>query len=140
MFSKNKTVSLAVFCRVTLISLPAVSLFLQRRSDYTLNYASHSVPTGTYCSGSPDWPMADTVYLVLGKDNTYMVYRQFEVISRGTYEDDTVSQTVRLDGGGGFTASYGEDYSEINLLSREGSYSMKKYSDTCLYINVTDSQ
>ncbi len=139
MFSKNKTVSLAVFCLVTLISLPAVSLFLQRRSDYTLNYASHSVPTGTYCSGSPDWPMADTVYLVLGKDNTYMVYRQFEVISRGTYEDDTVSQTVRLDGGG-FTASYGEDYSEINLLSREGSYSMKKYSDTCLYINVTDSQ
>lgn len=140
MFSKNKTVTLAVFCLVTLISLLAVSLFLQRKSDYTLNYASYSIPTGTYCSNSPDWPMADTVYLVMDEESTYTLYRQFEVISRGTYENDTVSKTVCLDGDGGFTASYGEDYSEINLLSREGSYSMKKYSDTCLYINVPDSQ
>lgn len=80
------------------------------------------------------------MYLVLAKDNTYTLYRQFEVISRGTYEDDTVSQTVRLDGDGGFTGSYGEDYSEVSLLFREGSYSLKKYSDTCLYINIPDSQ
>ena len=123
-----------------LTGLVLLLLIFRSNSSHTSNNVTRSVPTGTYCSGSPDWPTTDTVYLVLGKDNTYIVYRQFEVISRGTYEDDTVSQTVHLDGDGSFTGSYGDDYSEINLSAKDNSYSMKKYSDTCLYINVTDSQ
>lgn len=115
-------------------------LIFRGNSSHTSNNVTYSVPTGTYCTNSPDWPSNNTVYLVLAKDNTYTLYRQFEVISRGTYENDTLSQTVSFDGDGGFTGSYGDNYSEINLSAKDDSYSLKKYYDTCFYINVPNSQ
>lgn len=138
MFSKNKKKLLMALCLTGLILL---LLIFRGNSSHTSTNVTRSVPTGTYCTSSPeDWPTTDTVYLVLGKDNTYMVYRQFEVISRGTYENDTLSQTIAFYGDDSFTGSYGDDYSEINLSAKDNSYGLKKYSGTCLYINVPDSQ
>lgn len=96
-------------------------------------------PYGAYAAG--DGLSAETVYLVLQKDGSYVRYRQFELLEKGrasiahTDKDVAVLYLCAEDGAPILTAVCGSD--KVFLLDgAQGGMVFKKASEDAFYLNI----
>lgn len=103
------------------------------------HYENHQLIYGTYCTQNH----GDSMYLVLEKDGTYLLYRQFEVLDSGKYDRSVSTKEFSvytlvskdMDKKLKMTA----DKKTIVLSELENSdVVMEKISDTSVYININE--
>lgn len=99
---------------------------------------------GTYCTG--DGISGNEVYITIYTDDEYVIYRQFDTLSRGVCEFDVFDRIVRitLNGEDGSQMSAFFDRNDVLLLEGEfngvatRSINLQRISKTPLEINISE--
>lgn len=93
---------------------------------------------GTYCTG--EQVSSEDLYIVLQKDGSYTLYRQFELLAEGTYQVDRTTDGVSilsLASGGASSTGLAIHGDSVLLLDDSGDSNVfQKISDTPLFINL----
>ena len=83
---------------------------------------------GSYSTTAPNIPVKNNTYIVFEENGEYTLYRQFEILSQGTYTDDGETNTVTLSDGN--SLNYNRDYKILNCIFDDTEYKFKKFSNT----------
>ena len=89
---------------------------------------------GSYSTTAPNIPVKNNTYIVFEENGEYTLYRQFEILSQGTYTDDGETNTVTLSDGN--SLNYNRDYKILNCVFDDAEYKFEKFSNTGVYINA----
>ena len=89
---------------------------------------------GSYSTTAPNIPVKNNAYIAFEENGEYTLYRQFEILSQGTYTDDGETNTVTLSDGN--SLNYNRDYKILNCIFDDTEYKFKKFSNTGVYINA----
>lgn len=100
-------------------------------------YVSYDKLFGSYSTTAPGVPAKDNTYIVFDENGKYTLYRQFEILSQGTYTDDRETNTVTLSDGN--SLNYNDDYKILNCTFNDTRYKFEKFSNTLVYINANIS-
>lgn len=100
---------------------------------------------GTYSTGNE--PLTDSLYLVLQTDGRYTIYRQFEVLEKGTFEpllpgtgkEDIIYRLTAQDTLSKTKLVYDKESDEVVLLDyQDKDIPMGRMSRDAVFINVGD--
>ena len=89
---------------------------------------------GSYSTTAPNIPVKNNTYIVFEENGEYTLYRQFEILSQGTYTDDYETNTVTLSDGN--SLNYNRDYKILTCVFDDTEYKFEKFSNTGVYINA----
>lgn len=121
---------------------PIFIFFLIRRlikigkssQNFSAEYVGYDKLQGSYSTTAPNIPVENNTYIVFDENGEYTLYRQFEILSQGTYTDDCETNTVTLSDGN--SLNYNRDYKILNCIFDDTEYKFEKFSNTVVYINA----
>ncbi len=112
---------------------PIFIFFLIRRlikiekssQNFSAEYVGYDKLQGSYSTTAPNIPVKNNTYIVFEENGEYTLYRQFEILSQGTYIDNSETNTIILSDGN--SLNYNENYKILNCIFDDTEYKFENF-------------
>lgn len=126
---------IAVVVALALIVVISLTLNKEKYQFFSsAQYVDYDKLQGSYSTTALNIPVKNNTYIVFDENGEYTLYRQFEILSQGTYTDDSETNTVTLSDGN--SLNYNQDYKILSCVFDDTWYKFEKFSNTLVYINA----